>query len=505
MALPQVNSASYPTPKEVLAILLASVRYAYTKRGLEANAKPGSDLWNRCWVNAQRISIAIANNQIALADFNPLAATGDALATLAGIYGVEKRGAASAAGFVTVTVTGSATIPAEFECVAPNGKTYRTVGSTLVTTSGSIEVVATETGADTDQATGTLMQWSDSAIGNLNPVCTVGSGDPIAGDISGGNDGDDDEGLRARLLDRLAAPATGGNWSDVKRVAENSTSSVAAAFPYPAVRGPASYDIAVTSTGGDRTLSTSILSIVASALAGYMPEHTDANVTTVTPEYVDVVLETVLPLPTNAGGAGGGWKDATPWPDSTNAGDGRPVRVTAVSGNTLTVNATTPNTPATGHRFALWDTTARTMKRFTVKSVSGPSGAYVITIDTAVSGALAATDVNGYVSADCQNLETYAEQWVEQMNGLGPGEKTSNVDILPRGARHPGPDVSDSPRLSNVLLGRVSRENVEMLDLSYAARLADNSGVTLTSPTVAATTADPPNILVLKRFAIRKA
>lgn len=505
MSLPAVASTSYPTPKEVLAILLASVRYAYAKRGLEANVKPGSDLWNRLWANAQRVSIAIANNQIALADFNPLAATGDALATLAGMFGVTKRGAAAAAGFVTVTVTGSATIPADFECVAPNGKTYRTLGAATVGTGASVEVVATETGAETDQSAGTLMQWSDASIGNLSATCTVGSGDPIAGDISGGSDGDDDEGLRARLLDRLAAPATGGNWSDVKRVAENSTSSVWGAFVFPAVRGPASYDVAVASAAGDRTLSTSILSIVASALAGYLPEHTDANVTTVTPQYVDVVLDAVLPLPTNAGGAGGGWKDALPWPDATNAGDGRPVRVTAVSGNTLTVNALTPNTPATGHRFALWDYTEQEMKHFTVKAVTGASGAYVIEIDTTVSGALAAADVNGYVSADCQNLDSYAEQWVDEMNGLGPGEKTASTDILPRGSRHPGPDVSESPRLSNVMLGRVSRENAEMLDLSFGARLADNSGTTRTSPSVPSTTADPPNILVLKRFAIRKA
>ena len=102
MTLPAVGDAAYPTPLLCRDRILEAIRYAYASQGLTANILPGSDHFIRAEKYAARISIAIANNEIALADMNPLTATGDALVSLAGIFGIEKREAVGASGPITI-------------------------------------------------------------------------------------------------------------------------------------------------------------------------------------------------------------------------------------------------------------------------------------------------------------------------------------------------------------------------------------------------------------------
>lgn len=315
MALPSVSDAFYPTPDQVLSQLLTDARFAYkTLLGIDVNVSVGSDLWLRLKSLVPLVSIAIQNNKIKLADVSPLSAEGDNLTALAGVFGISRRPAASAAGFVVVECTGSVTIAEGDTCTAPNGTVYQTVTAATVSDGDTVEVIATTGGDDTNQTSGTVLQWNNGGTAFLKATCTVDSDGLV-----GGADADDDETLRARLLDRLSNAAVGGNWAQVAALAENASASVQKAFVYPCVRGPGSYDVAITSEDGDRTLSLATVNAVSSALNGQMPEPVDSNVTTVFPQEVDVIFDAKLPLPVSAGGAGGGWKDASPWPTSSTA------------------------------------------------------------------------------------------------------------------------------------------------------------------------------------------
>ncbi len=507
MTLPAVGDAAYPKPSELRNQALSDVFYSSQRQDLTPSVEPGSDLYIRMDAVARRACIAIANNKIALEDFSPLTATGEALDDLSETFGVSRRAASSASGTVVVgVVSGSVTIPEGFQCTAPNGEVYETVAAKLVSDNGFIEVIATGTGSATNQIAGTVLNWNEASIGLLKPTCTVGETTaPFVGDIDGGEDADNDERLRERLLRRLAFPAAGGNWSEVAQWAEESTASVGSAFVHNAVRGPATYDVVVVKDGGDRSLSATVCATVASYIVGKMPGHADLNVTSVTPNYEDVILNMKLPLPINSGGAGGGWRDAAPWPSTA---DAVIPRVTNRAGNVLTVNSTSADAPVAGKHFGIWDYVNSTMREFVIQSVGGVSGAYTVTIDSGLSDPLSfitdgAVASGFYLSAGSTNLKNYATDFLAAMEELGPGEKTSSADILPRGRRRPGPDEEHPAALTAVQLGVLADAHPEVLDVSYAARYASGTTSTQLTPPVPATTADPPGILVLRHFAIR--
>jgi uncharacterized phage protein gp47/JayE len=504
VALPEVGQASYPTPEELLAQSLADLRYSFARRGIAVNLLPGSDHWQRAKVNADRISVAISNGKLAVANVSPLTATEDELEDLAGVFGITRRVPASASGYVLCFGTSGQiiSIPSGFQATSPSGHKYQTTSVNTITllgtdpdTAPTIELSAVLSGADTDQDEDTIFTWDSSAIGHLAPTCTVDEGG-----IDGGADEDDDETLRSRLLDKLSDPPIGGNAAAIKQFAEEASAAVEGAFPYNAVRGPGSFDVALTKAGGDRTLSDTVVTLVSDAVRAEYPGFVSMNVTSVAAEEVDVLINLSLPLPTTAGGAGGGWRDATPWPSTT---DATLVKVSSFIAGVITVNATSSNPPAAGRRFGIWDPDEGEMKEFTIASVGGVSGAYTITLNTQLSASPTFVEAGMYISSGAVNLTTYATEFLEACEGLGPGEKTASQDILPRGARKPTPDVSNPASLTAIQLAMLSSEHTEILDITYAARYATGTTTPLTSPSVPATTANPPKILVLKHLAFR--
>lgn len=498
MSLPNVTDAAYPTFEEIRDAILRTIAYAFNRRSLVANVLPGSDHYIRAEAYARRVMVAVTNNQLVVSQFNPLEATGDDLRVICRIFGVPERDAAKASGYVTIQVTsGTVSITSGWQGTFPDGLKYQVTQTYLGLTNGAkVQVQAVTAGAATDQSAGAIIVWDSASIGNLKAEATVD-----ASGITGGRDGDTDETLRTRLLDRLAFPAGGGNWAQVFAWAKEASSSVIYAWVFPNVRGPASYDIAIASDEGDRSLSTTVQNDVANYIIGKMPGWQRPNVTSVSEQQMDIVLAASLPLPESAGGAGGGWRDPSPWPAET-------CKITAYNSGTgiATVNSTA--TPTAGNRIGIWDTTPTdpadwSMLEYTVGSTIG-GGAGAWTFD--VVGGFSATPLNAYVSAGAENLVDYATAFRDLVLTLGCGEKTSNVDILSFGGRRrPGPDEQEPSDLTNQLIKSMLDGRPEFLDLSYAARYLTGTTTTQTSPSVATTTADAPRIFTLKHFAIRKA
>jgi len=509
MAIPSVENQEYPSPEEMLSQLLSDIRYGYARSGITVNVSSGSELFIRCKAIATRLSIAVQNNRLSLVDISPLDAEDDALTKLAGIFGVTRRPASSGAGLVQVTVFGGGTvvIPSGFGITSPDGLVYETTQANTVATLGFVEVQSTSTGSTTDQDPGTILTWDSAAIGSLGQNATV-----AGGGIDGGRNADDDDALRNRLLQRLGFPEVGGNTSQIISFAEAATAAVEQAFVYSSVRGPASYDVAVTAAGGDRTLSNANVNLVASNILANMPGTADLNATSVLAQLIDVVLLADLPLPVNAGGAGGGWRDAVPWPSDAEAIAGEQARVINISDlltlSQIDVDSTNSDPPKIGDRFGIWNPAGGSdatgaMNEFSILGVTAIAGGFTITIDTAQSDAISFITTGMYCSAGALNLKQYASDFLDQMKLLGPGEKTDNPDILPRGRRRPIIDIEFPRKLTNVQISNVLEKHDEVLNLEYKRRFASGTQTVLTTPSIPLTTADPPRILVLQNLAIK--
>jgi uncharacterized phage protein gp47/JayE len=502
MTLPAVGEENYPTPDDVRALILGSMQIDAARRGLDIDISPGSDHYVRASAFSKRVSVAIANGQIARDNYNPLTATGDNLLALCALYGITQRPAERAAGYVVVRVsTGSAPVPAGYRCTSPTGEKYQTTTAKTVANGETIQIQAVEGGESTNLSAGTRLTWDSASIGNLLKECTVDSGG-----IRNGTDADDEETMRRRLLAKLSRPGIGGNAAQIQEWAEAASSAVEAAYVYAAVRGPGSYDVALTAEGGNRTLDSTIVASVAAYVAGQMPGHADLNVTTVSPQQVDTVFAMTLALPTSAGGAGGGWRDSTPWPNATSGN----VQITAYDDATgiATTDAAATNGLAIGTRIGIWFPDADNsgadaeMREYTVSYLNLSGGFYDIKVQEGF-GSFDPTDA--YISTGAVHLVSYATTALTKIRELGPGEKTASVDILPRGRRQPTPEEGTETDLNSRLLTAIQNEHSEIRSLEYAARYDAGTTTTRTSPSVPTTTANAPRILTPSQLAFRKA
>lgn len=498
MTLPTVGTIAYPTAPEVRDGILRTIKLGLAREGITVNVLPGSDHYVKAEALARRLTVAYANTKIAIEDYSPLTATGDKLEQIAGVFGITKRQPSNATGYVITTSTGVVTIPAGYRAVAPNGETYDVITVSTVASGGTVEVVAVNTGKSTNQDAETKLVWTSAAVGALNVVCTVD-----AGEIDGGADEDDDETLRRRLLDRLANPSVGGNNASVKATAEDASAAVEAAYVYAALNGPASLSVALTKAEGDRTLSAANVTTVRSALIAALSGHVRVYVTAVTAEEVDIVLRCTLPEAASAGGAGGGWKDASPWPSGTPAAGTNDGKVTAYTAPTATVRTTTA--PTVGNAIGIWDADSQVMHEYTIATSGGVSGAYTITVQGLEGSAgFKVSPLSAFVSAGAFNLKAYAATMLSEIEALGPGEKTASLELLPTARRYPIVDNAHPANLDNRVLGNLQKAHPELVTAN-GLTLATGTTTTLTGPSVPAATTDPPNIMVLAQLAFWKA
>ena len=492
MTLPAVGDAAYPTPAEVRDAILSAIKYGLARRNITANVLPGSDRYVTAEAYAAQVSIAIANNQISQAGFNPLNAIDDDLDALMRVFGVPQLTPAKSSGYATIVVTsGTVTVPVSYRATSSTGLKYDTTSTSVGLSNGaSVALQCTTAGSAGDLDAGAQLTWDSASIGNLGPVITVASGG-----ITGGTDEEGNEDKRRRLLDRLAFPQGGGNWAQVRAYAREASSAVKYVWAFPSAQGPGSYDVVIASDDPTRVLSATVCNTVSAYVQGKMPGVARINVTSVALQSMDIVLAMSLPLPESAGGAGGGWIDSVPWPVEN-------TKVTAYNSGTgvATCNATT--TPVAGNNIAIWDATTEAMVNYVVASgVGGSAGAWTFT----VVGGFNSTPLASYISARAANLDSYASEFYAQIVALGCGEKTTNPDILPTGRRQPGPDIQEPSDLTSQLLKGIQTDHAEVLDLNYGARYLTGTTTTQTSPSVPSTTADAPKVFALAKFAIRKA
>ena len=472
---------------------LRAYRALMARLGLDVSVAPDTEVYQRFEAMARQIAVANANIIIKADEMMPDTATGEALGgnldRWAAALSLSRNAAVGAVGTIVFDASAASLVGAGAQLVDGAGLVFEVTTGGTYNDGDSIPINGVSTGKQTNLAAGTTLRWV-APPGFSNESATVG-----AAGLSGGADEENDDALRARILYRLGHPPASGNWSDVALDAESSSPLVQRAFVYPALQGPGTVHFAVTaaptSTSKTRVLSGGVVSgTVTPYVQGALPEHVYVVGTSVTDQNVDVAFGLSLPSAPNASppGPGGGWLDATPWPQLSSYASGGADVTAKTSDSSFTVNAS--QSPLAGVSRVAWvSRTDWTIKTATVVSYTG-TGPWEVTLDAPLTGIA----VGDWVFPQASNQDAYLTAILDAFALLGPGEKTAVAAILDRGFRHPAPSIEWPSQISSWILRQVENVGTEVLDTSYLYRSA-------TTPTVPGAVTSPPNIFVPRKLA----
>lgn len=500
----QLNTFAIPTPADLLADFLRTIRNGLIRRGVSnPNVGVDTDWYVLGSAVVSMVAPGFANLVVKADQQMPDTASGTDLERIAKMFGLSPRAAVGASGDATLPTTSVVPLVGA-QCIDSAGKrfevTARDVGAHSVT------VQAVDGGADTNRAAGEILTWVAPTAG-MAPTAVVAALGLIGGTNAEDTTAGGQSGLGARLFARLRFPPGGGNWPQVAQWAEEASGSVERAFVYPALNGPATLGVCVVAActsysetdGWLRRISDVELLKVSGAITAELPEH--VNATAKTPAIADhvaahVSLGLTLPDARAIGGAGGGWLDAVPWPVANASGVhlGRCQVTTATDATHIVVRVEGSERPTPYvTRVAWWDSANKAFVTSTVHAYSDVSAPLIsLTLDPAAP--LTGVAVGDMICPAAERLDTYGLALWESIAALGPGEWTSNVDALVYAARKPASSDAMPYALTATQLRAVSSTGDEVLDVSWLYRAA-------TTPGVPSTTADSPKILAPARIA----
>ncbi len=479
--------------------ILRTLRNGLIARGV-ANPQlgPASHEFVLATAVANEIAVVGANTQIKADEQMPDTATSSALDRICNQFGLARRTDGPSSGYVTLATSANSFIPIGAQLVDQAGSRFQVlVGGVYTNTSpfNLVPIGALDLGTKTNHVSGDVLKWT-STPPYAQPTALV-----TPAGLTGGVDAEGDEALRARLLSRLQNPPNNANWGQIAVFAEASSTAVQKAFVYPAANGPGTVHVAVTaptqllsasvtaliSTSKNRDVDATLMAAtVVPYIQGQLPEYVQSVITTVVNVPNDVSIGLSLPASTAAvpAGPGGGWLDAVPWPNNTNAASNFKCTITGVTSSTvITVDAPSAPTAGVSHICYL-DPVNWTLYRARVLSYTGTAGAYVLTLDAPWPLVLA----NYYVFPDMVRAQAYTDAILAAFAAMGPGEKTANASNIVRGYRHPVPANSWPYTLNATQLRQLSNVGAEVLDVSWLYRTSS------VAPLVPTSVATAPNI-----------
>lgn len=409
-------------------------------------------------------------------------ATGTDLYRIAKIYGLSLRPAGGSTGYLALSASNTAAIASGQQLIDPSGLRYQVIVGGSYSDQDSVPIGAIDTGSGTNIAAGTSLRWVSP------PAFVDGKAAVATGGLTGGVDAEGDEGLRSRLLERLRNPSGGGNWAQFAAAAEASSTAVQKAFVYPAYNGPSTVMVSVTgaptSTNKSRNVNSLLVSgTVTPAVKAMCFEGVEVIVTTVQnyPTMVSIGLALPAAATSSPPGPGGGWLDGSPFPDfSPNS-----AVYDLTSTTTFTVYSNTA--PLDGvSRFVYVGSTWDVFHCKVVSSVAGPApNLWTVTVDTPCIG----IQVGDWIFPDAVNMDKYIEGLLSVFGALGPGEITSNSNLLPYAYRRPYVSTSWNSDIGPSIIKFLSGLGDEVLDVQYLLPAS------ATSPPLPASITDGPYIL----------
>jgi len=223
-----------PTHAELREMILAGFRSLLS----EMDATPGTPEYNIADTVAHAAASAMGNAKALHRDVHPRYASGDALTTLADLWGITRHEATGATGgTLRVQCVGAGAWGIGQQFRSADGYTYEASSGGTWTATGPvyIPINAVETGAATTKAVGTFLTTV------APPAGMAATGDVFAAFAINGLDQETDEELRERVLVLFSGSGNSGNGGDYVRWME-AVLGVAEGFVYRAIRHSLSVD-----------------------------------------------------------------------------------------------------------------------------------------------------------------------------------------------------------------------------------------------------------------------
>lgn len=485
---------------EIRDVVLRDLRLAALQTGMaEPPVQPGTDWFILASAMGELGLIGFTNVAISDEDKSILTSTGAQLDAQLEANGLPQVPASGSTGKIEVEVFGPTTIVNGTQLLLPNGLRIRVVGNYLNPADGAdIDVESIDVGEETNLGSGETVRFVSPPT-NVAEEAVVSDGSPL----TGGTNVENENRKRARLLNTLRNKPAGGNWADIRRIALEALGSISDCVVYPGLGGPGSClvvpfrDFDVENRDFSRAVSTAALQTVRGEIQSKLPSPQEIVVQASTDQPVDFSLLVTIPDSAMAGGNGQGWTDQVPWPQLEPSDNGRTPIMFVGANDQIAINANTFTPPYAGQtHIAWWSSVDCKFQTALVVAVSGSSGTWTVTLDHP----FVASDGSGPQSGDfvcpaAQNLDKYAETWIELFRALGPGEATSDANRLPRSKRHPfaSDELPHTITTSNLLT--LVRKHPEITDISFGY-------APQRSPSIPSSVATPPNILIPRHFAI---
>lgn len=459
------------------------------------NVGVGSDWGIGAQAVANEVTVPSSNAIVLANQMMPDTATGTNLDRILGFYGLTRRPASQSFGSVIVpTVGNSSFIPAGTQLADSSGNLFSVITGGVYGTGSSINVASVSTGASVNEEGGTVLTWQKTPPYFPNTV-TVSLTNPI----TGGQAVENDATASARLLSYLGNPPGGGNPSQIIKWAQASSPTIQTAFVYAAARGPGTYDVACVSYSGENgedgyrnTNSTVIANQAAPYIQGQMPQFADGYICTVANYPMDIAIQISLPLPANAipAGPGGGWLDAQPLSVSAAKPAIRVVDGYNLSGNTSGVPQNTatsfwvdfPVAPLNGVIYSVSYVSPVTQTLYQAQtsgtyipatnyaSISSYTSMYYITINSPFyQNSVTSTIIQAgnYIFPSAANTATYVSNLLSYFSTMGPGERVSNGNLIPRALRQPSQQITFPYKIDARMLKAIINSGPEVYDAIF--------------------------------------
>lgn len=474
------SDIKYPTAAELKAQFIEDLELQAIDAEIDPPpVAPGSDWDLLATSSSNRMSQVVAAVQTLDNDSNPLVAAGAPLDELLKRNGLPEVLPAPGSGQVQASISGTATVQAGTKIQASGMK--GTVARTLLNATGApaVDIVMDATGPLTNLPVGSKVRF-------MNQPANVATEATVIATFTGGTGVESEDRKRTRLLTALNNPPGGGNWSQMVLEAYAASGSIGGAFCYPAIGGPSSNKLVLTSntTTITREVSDSVIALVQARLLEKFPAELWANVVqSAINQSVDVALSVRLPV-----SGSGVWRANGPV---------TPLAVTYVGSATSFVAQPVTGTGAgirVGDTIASWSDTAHAFSTATVVQVIVVGSTYTIATQL-WSGEPPV--VGSWISPACEGIDDIATAWLAEMLKLGPGENVSSSDArFSRAFRHPDVTEGAPMELTSRQAGALQAAVTDVIRAEYLLTL------TSAAPVTPATVADKPSVLCLRKFGI---
>lgn len=502
----ELDTITIPTLDELRDGNLRVRRNGLIQRGVaNPNVTRSSDHYVYATALAINIAPAYQNLGIMSDQQMPDTAEDEYLIRQLTTYGLEVPSAVGSSGNIVFAASSASLVPTGKQLVDDLGQVYEVVTGGTYVDGNEIPIRGVTTGKSTDHVSGDALQWVGGVPGFADNVALVGPGG-----LTGGADEGDNSSNRSLLYSHLRNPAGGGNWSQIIAWAKAASPSVYSAFVYPALNGPATVGLVLlgpmsydSTNGFTREVTETVRSLVHDYVAAQIDAHAHVNLTTQTPKEADsnavdvsVAIGVSLPAAIGAGGPGGGWVNATPWP--VLLGTATRVYVSAVTDSThITITSndagTTPSAVGIqdGVTEVAWfdaqgyaDGNAA-VRTAVVTAHGGSTGAITLTL----SEPFPDIATNDFVFPSSERAEQYAQAFLLAMSNMGPGQWYSNLSLVPQAARRPLIAQQQTSDMAASLLKPITDSGEEVEDVAYLYRSS-------TSPAVPVSTTASPKTFV---------